>query len=79
MSHYTVNFTGNAAAVHKQAIAECKRWMGAKRFKEFMENLRALTAKDSSTTRLRRIYFYAGLTGMQGRSVVHALYRESVK
>lgn len=79
MSHYTVKFSGSPAQIQKAAIAECKSWMGAKSFREFIENMRVMTAGDTHATRLRRLYCFCGFRGVSGRVVIHAVYRELVK
>lgn len=76
--HYTVEFKGTPAQKQAQAIKETKQWMGAKRFKEFSENFRALTHADSQATRLRRLHVYLDFAGVRGRGAVHAVYRHIV-
>ena len=66
--HYTrtINNTEDAAR-------EAREWLGPKRFALLVEVMQGLTSTRAS--RLRTLYFYCGLAGMQGRALVHGLYR----
>lgn len=66
--HYTRTITST-----EDAVKEAKQWLGDKRFALLVEVTQGLTSTKAS--RLRTLYFYCGLAGMQGRTLVHGLYR----
>ena len=66
--HYTRKITST-----EDAVREAKQWLGDKRFALLVEVTQGLTSTKAS--RLRTLYFYCGLAGMQGRALVHGLYR----
>ena len=55
------------------AVKEAKEWLGDKRFALLVEVMQGLTSTKAS--RLRTLYFYCHLAGMQGRALIHGLYR----
>lgn len=66
--HYTVRLR-NA----QHAVQETREWLGDTRFELLVEELRKFPA--GRARRLRSLYFYLGIAGVQGRGVVHAMYR----
>ena len=66
--HYTRKITST-----ETAVKEAKQWLGPKRFALLVEVMQGLTSTRAS--RLRTLYFYCYLAGMQGRALVHGLYR----
>ena len=55
------------------AVKEAKEWLGDKRFALLVEVMQGSTSTRAS--RLRTLYFYCHLAGMEGRALVHGLYR----
>ena len=55
------------------AVKEAKEWLGDKRFALLVEVMQGSTSTRAS--RLRTLYFYCHLAGMQGRALIHGLYR----
>lgn len=66
--HYTRKITST-----EDAVKHAREWLGDKRFALLIEVMQGLTSTRAS--RLRTLYFYCGLAGMQGRALVHGLYR----
>lgn len=66
--HYT-----RKIASTEDAVNEAKLWLGNKRFAFLVSVMQGLTSTRAS--RLRTLYFYCHLAGMEGRSLVHGLYR----
>lgn len=66
--HYAVKIK---SAQH--AVQETREWLGDKRFDAFVGEARKLGGP--AKQRLRQLYFYLGLAGVQGRGVVHAMFR----
>lgn len=68
--HYTRKINGT-----EDAVKEAKKWLGKVRFDLLVAGMRNSAAGRAKHTVLRELYFYCGLAGMQGRSLVHGLYR----
>ena len=66
--HYTRTINNTA-----DAVKEAKQWLGDKRFALLVEVMQGLTSTKAS--RLRTLYFYCHWAGMEGRALVHGLYR----
>ena len=66
--HYTRTINNTA-----DAVKEAKQWLGDKRFALLVEVMQGLTSTKAS--RLRTLYFYCHWAGMEGRALVHELYR----
>lgn len=67
--HYT-----RKIASTEDAVKEAKQWLGDKRF-AFLVSVMRGHSNMTQASRLRTLYFYCGLAGMQGRALVHGLYR----
>lgn len=66
--HYTRTITST-----EDAVKEAKQWLGDKRFALLVEVMQGSTSTRAS--RLRTLYFYCHWAGMEGRALVHGLYR----
>ena len=66
--HYTRKINSTA-----DAVKEAKQWLGDKRFALLVEVMQGSTLTRAS--RLRTLYFYCHWAGMEGRALVHGLYR----
>ena len=66
--HYTRKINSTA-----DAVKEAKQWLGDRRFALLVEVMQGLTSTKAS--RLRTLYFYCHWAGMEGRALVHGLYR----
>jgi len=66
--HYTVKI-----ASPQHAVQEVREWLGDERFELFVGEVGRM--RGPAKRRLRCLYFYLGLAGVQGRGVVHAMFR----
>ena len=68
--HYTRRINST-----EDAVKEAQKWLGKDRFALLVAVMRNSAAGRAKHTVLQELYFYCGLAGMQGRALVHGLYR----
>lgn len=68
--HYTRKINGT-----EDAVKEAKKWLGEVRFNLLVVGVRNYAAGRAKHTVLRELYFFCDLAGMQGRALVHGLFR----
>lgn len=68
--HYTVKIEST-----KHAVKEVQKYMGKKRANKFFADFKDYAFNLSNVKKLRSLYFFLGLAGIQGRAVVHGVYR----
>lgn len=68
--HYTRRINST-----EDAVKEAQKWLGKVRFDLLVVGLRNFSAGRTKPAVLRELYFFCGLAGMQGRALIHGLYR----
>ena len=68
--HYTIKIKST-----EHAVAEFRDYLGAEKANNFLRSFATLHKCSSVKTRLRSLYTYMSLAGVQGRAVIHGLYR----
>lgn len=68
--HYTVKIEST-----EQAVKEVCKYLGKKRANKFFADFRDYAFNLSSAGKLRALYGLLGMAGIQGRAVVHGVYR----
>lgn len=68
--HYTVKIEST-----EHAVAEFRQYLGTEKANNFLRAFATLHKDSSVKTRLRILYTYMSLAGIQGRAVIHGLYR----
>ena len=59
----------------EDAVKEAQKWLGKDRFTLLVAGVRNYSAGRAKHTVLRELYFFCDLAGMQGRALVHGLFR----